>query len=118
MGLRTGDWRGRPEAGMAYRAARLERSLLLRDISQMQVRVIDWSVNEPLYPLVRAALNPVHFQRGGLTHRKGVGIMRKRGGETDILPTCCALPAQLWRRLAWLVVWRSRGRRDLLRWLL
>lgn len=69
-GVAYRDWRGRPESGMAYRAARLERSLLLRDISQMQVKVIDWRVREPLYPLVRAVLNPAHFQRGGLQPSK------------------------------------------------
>ncbi|MBN1371329.1 MAG: DUF58 domain-containing protein [Anaerolineaceae bacterium] len=64
------DWRRRPETGLAVRAAHLERNLLLRDISQMQVGVIDWRVSEPLYPLVRAALKPEHLRRGGLQSRK------------------------------------------------
>jgi uncharacterized protein (DUF58 family) len=42
---------------MALRAARLEHQLLLRDIAALQIPVIDWHVSQPLYPLIRHALN-------------------------------------------------------------
>jgi uncharacterized protein (DUF58 family) len=42
---------------LALRAARLERQLLLRDIGALQIPVIDWHVDQPLYPLIRHALN-------------------------------------------------------------
>lgn len=41
---------------LAIRIARLERRLQLKNISQLQVRVIDWQVRQPLFPLVRNAL--------------------------------------------------------------
>jgi len=41
---------------LAIRVARLERRLQLKNISQLQVRVIDWQVRQPLFPLVRNAL--------------------------------------------------------------
>jgi uncharacterized protein (DUF58 family) len=41
---------------LAIRVARLERRLKLKNISQLQVRVIDWQVRQPLFPLVRNAL--------------------------------------------------------------
>lgn len=70
-GVTPRQWQGRVETGLACRTARLERGLLLRDISQLQVPVIDWQVREPLYPLVRAALNPAHLQGDGLRRQKG-----------------------------------------------
>ena len=42
---------------LALRAARLERQLLLRDIGALHIPVIDWHVDQPLYPLIRHALN-------------------------------------------------------------
>jgi len=42
---------------LAIRASRLERLLLLRDIAQLLIPVIDWHVDQPLYPLIRQALN-------------------------------------------------------------
>jgi uncharacterized protein (DUF58 family) len=44
-------------SSLALRAARLERQLLLRDIAALQIPVIDWHVDQPLYPLLRHALN-------------------------------------------------------------
>lgn len=47
---------------LALRAARVERRLVLRAVSQLRIPVVDWQVDRPLYPLVRAALRP---RRGG-----------------------------------------------------
>lgn len=41
-----------PAAGLGVRAARAERRLELRRIAQLQVRVIDWQVDQPLSPLL------------------------------------------------------------------
>jgi uncharacterized protein (DUF58 family) len=41
---------------MAIRTARIERRLRLDSIASLQVPVIDWNVNQPLFPLVRNAL--------------------------------------------------------------
>ncbi len=41
---------------LAIRAASLERRLHLNNIAQLQIRVIDWQVRRPLFPLVRNAL--------------------------------------------------------------
>jgi uncharacterized protein (DUF58 family) len=48
---------------LAMRATRLERTLKLREISRLQIPVIDWQVNQPLYPLVRNALTRSRGQR-------------------------------------------------------
>jgi uncharacterized protein (DUF58 family) len=48
---------------MALRATRLKRRLRLRDIAQLQIKVIDWPVKQPLYPLVRGAISPTRGQR-------------------------------------------------------
>ncbi len=48
---------------LAVRTARIERRLQLDSISQMQIPVIDWKVNQPLFPLVRNAM----------THTRGQG---------------------------------------------
>ncbi len=56
--------RPRDELGrLALRAARVERQLGLRAIAQLRVAVVDWRVDEPLYPLVRGALRPARGQR-------------------------------------------------------
>jgi hypothetical protein len=52
-----------PSACLALRAARLERNLLLRDISRLNIPVIDWCVRQPLYPLVRDTLNQAFIRR-------------------------------------------------------
>jgi uncharacterized protein (DUF58 family) len=56
---RADDLAGR----LAERAVRLERRLELRRIAQMRVKVVDWPVDQPLSPLLRAAL------RGGPVRR-------------------------------------------------
>jgi uncharacterized protein (DUF58 family) len=48
---------------LAIRAARVERRLQLNDIAQLQIPVIDWQVNQPLFPLVRNALTRSRGQR-------------------------------------------------------
>jgi uncharacterized protein (DUF58 family) len=48
---------------LAERAVRLERRLELRRIAQLRVKVVDWPVDQPLSPLMRAAL------RGGPVRR-------------------------------------------------
>ncbi len=41
---------------LAIRAAHLERRLRLNNIANLRIPVIDWQVNQPLFPLVRNAL--------------------------------------------------------------
>ena len=48
---------------LAFRAARLERRLLLNHIAGLHIPVIDWRVSQPLYPLVRNALTLSRGQR-------------------------------------------------------
>lgn len=48
---------------LAIRAARLERRLRLNEIAQLQVSVIDWQTDQPLFPLVRNALTRQRGQR-------------------------------------------------------
>jgi uncharacterized protein (DUF58 family) len=48
---------------LAIRATRIERRLRLNDIAQLQIPVIDWQVNQPLFPLVRNALARSRGQR-------------------------------------------------------
>jgi uncharacterized protein (DUF58 family) len=48
---------------LAIRAARIERRLRLNDISQLHVPIVDWQVNQPLFPLVRIALTRSRGQR-------------------------------------------------------
>jgi uncharacterized protein (DUF58 family) len=48
---------------LAIRATRIERRLRLNDISHLQIPVIDWKVNQPLFPLVRNALTRSRGQR-------------------------------------------------------
>ena len=47
-----------PARQLGIRAARVERRLELRKIAQLQVRVIDWQVDQALSPLVRDAFRP------------------------------------------------------------
>jgi len=44
---------------LGKRAARVERRLELRSIAQLNIPVIDWPVDQPLYPMIREALNRV-----------------------------------------------------------
>ncbi len=44
---------------LPWRIARAERALLLRRLQRMGVRVLDWPVNQPFEPLVRATLSRV-----------------------------------------------------------
>jgi uncharacterized protein (DUF58 family) len=48
---------------LAIRAARIERRLRLNEIAHLQIPVIDWQVNRPLFPLVRNALTRSRGQR-------------------------------------------------------
>jgi uncharacterized protein (DUF58 family) len=48
---------------LAIRATLLDRRLWLNDIAQLQIPVIDWQVNQPLFPLVRNALTRSRGQR-------------------------------------------------------
>jgi uncharacterized protein (DUF58 family) len=52
-----------PVNQLAVRATRLERRLKLREITQLQIKVIDWPVNLSLYPLVRDAIGHTRGQR-------------------------------------------------------
>ena len=47
----------------AIRAARIERRLRLNDIAQLRIPVVDWQVDQPLFPLVRNALTRSRGQR-------------------------------------------------------
>jgi uncharacterized protein (DUF58 family) len=48
---------------LAIRITRLERRIHLRKIAQLQIPVIDWQVDRPLYPMVRNALTHSRGQR-------------------------------------------------------
>ena len=48
---------------LAIRTARIERRLRLNDIAHLQIPVIDWQVEQPLFPLVRHALTRARGQR-------------------------------------------------------
>ncbi|MCE1252598.1 MAG: DUF58 domain-containing protein [Anaerolineae bacterium] len=49
------------ETRLAVRAAALERRLTLRNITRLQIPVINWQVHRPLYPLVRETLSRSRF---------------------------------------------------------
>lgn len=51
------------ESQRAFSLARLERRILLQSISSLHIRVIDWQVSQPLFPLIRASLG--HFRGRG-----------------------------------------------------
>jgi uncharacterized protein (DUF58 family) len=53
----------RVEDRLAIRTSRVERRLELRHIAMLQIPVIDWKVDQPLYPLIRNALNRTRGQR-------------------------------------------------------
>ncbi len=54
----TTTFDNKPETRLALRAATLERRLCLRNITRLQIPVINWQVNkQALYPLVREALS-------------------------------------------------------------
>jgi uncharacterized protein (DUF58 family) len=48
---------------LAIRATRIERSIRMKNISQLHIPVIDWQVNKALFPLVRNALTLSRGQR-------------------------------------------------------
>ncbi|MGE5776360.1 MAG: DUF58 domain-containing protein, partial [Chloroflexota bacterium] len=48
---------------LAIRAARIERRIQLNDIAQLQIPVIDWQIDQPLFPLVQNALTRSRGQR-------------------------------------------------------
>jgi uncharacterized protein (DUF58 family) len=48
---------------LAIRATRIERRLALNEIARLQIPVIDWQVDRPLFPLVRNALTRSRGQR-------------------------------------------------------
>jgi uncharacterized protein (DUF58 family) len=48
---------------LAIRAARIERRLRLNDIAQLHIPIVDWQVDQPLFPLVRNALTRSRGQR-------------------------------------------------------
>ena len=48
---------------LAIRAARIERRLRLNAIAQLHIPVVDWQVDQPLFPLVRNALTRSRGQR-------------------------------------------------------
>jgi uncharacterized protein (DUF58 family) len=51
-----------PDSLRAYDLAHQERRIQLRSISRLNIRVIDWQVSQPLYPLVRSALGHARGQ--------------------------------------------------------
>jgi hypothetical protein len=48
---------------LAVRAATIERRLQLDEIARLQVPIVDWQVDQPLFPLVRNALRHTREQR-------------------------------------------------------
>jgi uncharacterized protein (DUF58 family) len=51
------------ESQRAYSLARLERCIQLQSISNLHIKVIDWQVSQPMFPLIRASLG--HFRGRG-----------------------------------------------------
>jgi uncharacterized protein (DUF58 family) len=51
-----------PDSQRAYELARQERRIQLQSISHLNIRVIDWQVSQPLYPLVRSSLGHTRGQ--------------------------------------------------------
>ncbi len=54
-----------PDSQRGYLLARRERRIQLQAISQLNVKVIDWQVSQPLYPLIRSSLG--HLRGHGET---------------------------------------------------
>jgi uncharacterized protein (DUF58 family) len=52
-----------PANQLAIRAARIERRLRLNAIAQLHIPIVDWQVDQPLFPLVRSALTRSRGQR-------------------------------------------------------
>jgi uncharacterized protein (DUF58 family) len=48
---------------LAIRATRIERYLLLSDIARLQIQVVDWKINQPLFPLIQNALSRTRGKR-------------------------------------------------------
>lgn len=48
---------------LAIRAAHIERRLRLNEIAQLHIPIVDWQVDQPLFPLVRNALTRSRGQR-------------------------------------------------------
>jgi uncharacterized protein (DUF58 family) len=48
---------------LAIRAAHIDRRLRLNDVAQLHIPVVDWQVDQPLFPLVRNALTRSRGQR-------------------------------------------------------
>jgi uncharacterized protein (DUF58 family) len=48
---------------LAIRATRIERYLLLSDIARLQIQIVDWKINQPLFPLIQNALSRTRGQR-------------------------------------------------------
>jgi uncharacterized protein (DUF58 family) len=51
------------KGSLAWQIARVERALLLRKLQRMGIRVLDWPVDRPFEPLVRASLGRVSAGR-------------------------------------------------------
>ena len=51
-----------PTHQRAFQLARLGRSIQLRTIERLHIRVLDWQVSQPLYPLMRSALGQYRGQ--------------------------------------------------------
>ena len=48
---------------LVIRAARIERRLRMNDIARLHIPIVDWRVDQPLFPLVRNALTRSRGQR-------------------------------------------------------
>ena len=64
IGFGEPSWAQDEHTHMAIRAARIEHQLKLRAIAQLQVSVIDWQVEKPLAPLLRAVLSRPRGRQG------------------------------------------------------
>jgi hypothetical protein len=51
-----------PDSQRAFCLARQERRIQLESISRRNIRVIDWRVSQPLYPLLQSSLGHIRGQ--------------------------------------------------------
>ncbi len=54
-----------PDTQRAYFLASLERRIQLQSIERLNIKVIDWQVSQPLFPLIRSSLG--HLRGHGET---------------------------------------------------
>lgn len=68
VSFEAGAFKPNPDVALAARIARLERTLLLRELRQAGIQVVDWQVDQPLDRVVHASLGrlPLWFRAIGV----------------------------------------------------